>query len=273
MLSIEDFYKEIGKNIFIYPLKNVRILGNSIDLTASRFAWTSTGKYIFNDQTKEIIVPPHETACVLTQEAIYVTEKIGGTYHSRVTLAQRGFGHIGTMLDPKYVGQSLILLHNTTNRELKISYGERIVSIVFHYLNTPILTKSHNASPAHVEKITGFERFDEYKRWYEKNRWAFEERELVDHFLTSQEYEDLQKKEATDQETWNNTPQKVKCFVKRKGKKYVILICVCIVLYLSTSLIFSRMQLSDRIDLISVLIAAIIGCLSSDLTQGDDKKQ
>lgn len=38
VLSIEDIKKEIGKNIFIWPFNEDNIKGNSINLTASKFA-------------------------------------------------------------------------------------------------------------------------------------------------------------------------------------------------------------------------------------------
>lgn len=190
MLSKEDYNKEIGKNIFIYPLDHVRILGNSIDLTASEFAWTSDGKYIYDSATETIKVPPHETACVLTREAIYVKSNIGGTYHSRVSMARKGFSHLGTMLDPEYFGQSLIILHNITDKllEIDVKNHERIVSIIFYYLKTPILIESHKPNPGHFDKIEHFENYEAYRMWNENNRWATERRELVNTFLQSEEY-------------------------------------------------------------------------------------
>ena len=43
MLSIEDIYREVGKNIFICPLNTDNFRDNSIDLTASEFAWNDPG--------------------------------------------------------------------------------------------------------------------------------------------------------------------------------------------------------------------------------------
>lgn len=263
MLSIEDFDKEIGKNIFIYPLKNIRILGNSVDLTASEFAWTTEGKYIYDEEKKVIKVPAHKTACILTREAIYVTSKIGGTYHSRVTLAKRGFGHMGTMLDPEYIGQSLIILHNTTDKKQIIQYGERIVSLVFYYLHTPILTQSHNSSPGHRDKMASFEKIDLYSRWCDNNRWASEKRELVYTFIKSDEYKELKEKIKKDKEQWGGKVSRI--LYNKRFRKYGVLFFLCGIIYVLLSFVFSGMEISDKVNLIGILIAAIIGCVFGDL--------
>lgn len=262
MLSIEDFYKEIGRNIYIYPLKDMKILGNSVDLTASEFAWTTDGKYIYNEEEKVIKVPAHKTACILTREAIYVTSKIGGTYHSRVTLAKRGFGHVGTMLDPEYIGQSLIILHNTTDKEQTIQYGERIVSVVFYYLHTPILTKSHNSSPGHRDKMASFEKIDKYNQWCDDNRWASEKRELVYIFKQSDEYKELKEKRKIDRQQWGGRISRV--LYNKRLKSYGILFLVCVIIYGGCNLVLSGMGVSDKANLIGVLLAGVIGSIYSD---------
>jgi len=267
MLSIEDLYKEIGKNIYIYPLEDIRILGNSIDLTASVYAWTTDGKYIFDEEKNAIIVPPHKTVCILTQEAVYVTSKIGGTYHSRVTLAKMGFGHIGTMLDPEYIGQSLIILHNTTDKEQIIKHKDRIVSLVFHYLHTPILVQSHNASPGHKEKLSSFNNFEKYNQWAEGNRWAFEKRELVDRFMTSEGYKEFKKKHKTDQWKWNSRLKNSLNNLKKNLKKYFILIIIFIIPYIIISNVLS-LEVSDKVTIIGIIIAGLVGSISSDLNRG-----
>lgn len=264
MLSREDINKELGKNIFIYPLKDVRILGNSIDLTASTFAWTSDGEYIYDEAKEEIIVPPHKTACILTQEAIYVTAKIGGTYHSRVSIAKKGFGHIGTTLDPKYIGQSLIILHNHTNQTQIIKHKERIVSIIFHYLNTPILEKSHNSSPGHSVKLATYQQFDKYSQWCEANRWALEERELVYKFESSEDYAELKKKQKADDKYWKKPKQKFFSFLKGFAKKYGIIILLISILFLLLQKFLPSWDTSSKITFIGTLLAVILASIFTD---------
>ena len=183
MLSIENIYREIGKNIFICPLDVNNFRDNSIDLTASKFAWTSEGDYIYNEKDKSITVPKHKTACILTNEAIYVTSKIGGTYHSRVSMVRNGLGHIGTMLDPEYVGQSLIMLHNTTENDIIIKEGERMVSLVFYYLSTPICKSTLPTPPSHLEKVARLDKESRYNDWCNSNPWVKNSQLLKKHFM------------------------------------------------------------------------------------------
>lgn len=271
MLSKEDYNNEIGKNIFIYPLDNVRILGNSIDLTASKYAWTSDGKYIYDDASGQIIVPPNQTACVLTNEAIYVKSNIGGTYHSRVSLVQKGFAHIGTMLDPEYCGQSLITLHNVTNKELTIDVKkhERIVSIIFYYLNTPILVESHHPNPGHSDKLQHFEKIDEYKIWCDNNPWVDRKSELVSEFMRSEGYKKFIEKREIDEQAWDSTWSRniklIQLFFNDNLKSYIILIFICIITYLIWFNVIGPSGNDAKSNFIAIIVGALISRISSDI--------
>lgn len=230
MLSKEDLAREIGKNIFIYPMDHVRILGGSVDLTASEFAWTSDGENIYDIKSGLITVPAGKTACIITNEAIYVKENIGGTYHSRVTLAMKGFTHISTTLDPLFHGQSLIAMTNTTTKPLVINAKEheRIVTIVFHYLKTPIHAISHKPNPAHADKLKGYDGIDRYTNWVEKNQWAVVPSEMTSIFYSSGANKAFQERKKADEDARQsqekNRLKKIGRFFKRNILKYIIII-------------------------------------------------
>lgn len=183
MLSIVDLYREIGKSIFISPFNTSNIRDNSIDFTASMFAWSPDKTYLYDEASDYIIIPPRNTACILTEESIYVTGKIGGTYHSRVSLVTKGLGHISTMLDPLYCGQSLIALQNLTNDPIPIKRGERIVSIVFYYLKTPIKKGVLANAPSHIDKVAALDSAGLYRAWANDNPWVNNPVLLKNHFL------------------------------------------------------------------------------------------
>lgn len=186
MLSNIDIQNELGKNLIIYPLRRDNIKGNTINLTASNLAWSLKGgvikqkKYldyklplkaakveqsiaikpnasiIFerpNNGKQVIVIPPHDTALIETEEVISVTNKIGGTYHSKVGLVSMGTGHIGTTLDPLYTGQSLIAIHNHTDDSLEIEVGSTFVSLILFYLNTDSTYPGTNQH-GHVNLLT-----------------------------------------------------------------------------------------------------------------------
>ena len=172
MLSIKDIYREIGRNIYICPLKTENIRDNSIDLTASKFAWTLDRKNAYDETTDLIIIPAQDPVCILTEESVFVTGRIGGTFHSRVSLVAKGLGHLGTMLDPLYCGQSLITLQNMTKQTISIKRGERIASIVFHYLKTPINEGVLPNPPSHIDKIAALDSEGRYQLWLNENLWV-----------------------------------------------------------------------------------------------------
>lgn len=146
VLSNKDIKREFGKNIFIYPFKEKNLKGSTYNLTASSCAWiveyssvddkeTKTSKLIVN-KDGDILIPANKTAIIETDESIFVTGKISGTYHSKVKLCSKGLSHIGTTLDPFYFGTSAIPLHNNTDKTIKIQKNSTIVSIMFNYVHT-----------------------------------------------------------------------------------------------------------------------------------------
>ncbi|MBN3407073.1 deoxycytidine deaminase [Clostridium botulinum] len=186
MLSIVDIQKELGKGINLVPFRDKNIKENSINLSASCYAWTMTngevlkngGKWILSNDNKEeecaeenlklvkgnsavyesngkkeIILLPFSTTLIETEEVLGVENNIGGTYHSKVGLVSQGLGHIGTMLGPNFSGHSLIAIHNVSKEVLSIEVGETFVSLVLNYLNTPI--RINNATRnGHLEKLS-----------------------------------------------------------------------------------------------------------------------
>ena len=140
LLSDEDIKKEIGRNIFIHPFKERHIRGASINLSVSKLAWIREDKEVKSayDSNKElIIIPANSTALIETNEIIHVSNIIGGTFHSKVALVAKGLGHIGTTLDPGWIGNCLITIHNHSNSVIKLAVGDTFISLKLFYVNTP----------------------------------------------------------------------------------------------------------------------------------------
>lgn len=140
-LSDRNIKKLLGYHIFIYPFKEENLKPSSYNLTASKFAFIKEKengeekqKLIIKDN--EIIIPPHQTAIIETEESIYVSRWITGTYHSRVKMVNKGLGHIGTTLDPCFFGVSAIAMTNHTDKDVKIKVGEPIVTLMFYSLKS-----------------------------------------------------------------------------------------------------------------------------------------
>lgn len=164
ILSDTDIKKELGKDILIYPFRKSQLKGASYNLTASTLAWSLTTKKSIYVNGK-IIIEPGITALIETNEVIWVSQKIAGTYHSKVGMVSQGTGHIGTTLDPNYIGPSLIAIHNhyyalNGNDEpqpIILIPGEEedaIATLVFHYVMTESTRKQHGNSAGRIEILT-----------------------------------------------------------------------------------------------------------------------
>jgi len=169
MLSNEDIKKELGRNILIHPFISENLKGASLNLTASKLGWSiATGKSIYDSSNDQLVIPPDSTVCIETEESIYVADHIGGTYHSRVSLVSAGLSHIGTTLDPGWVGSSLIAIHNHRNKPYELKVGDPFVTLVFYYLKTNTTHKCAE-EPCRQDIINQFEVSDEEKRWLDQD--------------------------------------------------------------------------------------------------------
>lgn len=147
MLSNVDIIKELNKNIFIYPLITKNIKGSTVNLTASKWAWSlKTKSSIVQsiDGKNVIVIPAKDTALIETEEVIHVTQKIAGTYHSKVGLVSHGLSHIGTTLDPMFCGNSLIAIHNNSENNYTLVVGKSFVSLIFYYLQSESDSENSN---------------------------------------------------------------------------------------------------------------------------------
>lgn len=168
MLGYEDIIKELGKGISVFPFKESKIKGNALNLSVSEYAWSlkagevwvngngeffskkpDTGvnieKYVINERQsaviehnnqKYVIVFPLSSTLIETQEVIAVSNRIGGTYHSKVSLVSKGACHIGTYLEPNYRGHSLVTVQNLSENIIVLCVGATFVAITFFYLKT-----------------------------------------------------------------------------------------------------------------------------------------
>ena len=138
VLSYKDIKRMLGKKIFIHPYKPENLKECSYNLTLSRYAYSIDDKKILINAKNEIVIPKHETAMLITNESIYVTGEICGTYHSKVSLVSKGLSHISTILDPYYIGKSAITVHNYSNKDIILEVGATFVTLVFYRVTTRV---------------------------------------------------------------------------------------------------------------------------------------
>jgi deoxycytidine triphosphate deaminase len=228
LLSIVDLKNEIGTNIYVYPVHIESIKSNSIDLHVSKFAWSlATKKSIVTDGY--VVIDPNDTALIYTEESIYVSNHIGGSYHSKVTLVSQGAGHIGTTLDAQYLGCSIIAIHNHSNQKLKLKVGSEFVTVQFWYLNSPDYkdTISHDNEPGHPRMLNGFDDVNSYIEWRDKNTWTTRKKDLYLKMTESEEYKLCKKEYQEELDMFNRAK------IKSRTKHYMVIIgCLLIFLVL-----------------------------------------
>ena len=170
ILSDLDIEQEIGKTIYIYPFSRTKLRGASYNLTASKLAWSlQTKKSIYDAQTNKLIIPKQSTVLIETNEAIWVSSQIAGTYHSKVAWASKGLSHISTTLDPEYVGCSLIAVHNYSDQDVLLTPEvDTFATIVFQYVRTKASVKPGN-DPGRPDVLRGYVLTPEEEEWLDQD--------------------------------------------------------------------------------------------------------
>jgi deoxycytidine triphosphate deaminase len=269
MLSIVDLKKELGKNIYIYPVHIESIKSNSIDLHVSRFAWSLSSKKRIGDENY-IVINPNDTALIYTEESIYVSNHIGGSYHSKVTLVSQGAGHIGTTLDAQYIGCSIIVIHNHSTKSLKLKVGSEFVTLQFWYLNTPDYenTPSHDNEPGHPRLLNGFEDVASYIEWRDNNTWTTRKKDLFLKMTESNEYKKCKEEYQKELDVFNRSIIKARMKMYFKIGFIILIICItiCIPSYMldfGNISIFIK-NLSEKL-LFPIIIAIITTFIITDI--------
>jgi deoxycytidine triphosphate deaminase len=174
ILSNIDIEKElIQGNILVFPFNKNNIKGATYNFTVGQFAYqipkepNGVYKSVYNSVSQMVVLPPRSTVLVATNESIWVSRNIAGTYHSKVKLASKGIGHIGTTLDPDFLGVALVALHNLSENEISLEPAkDTFVSITFHYLKTRSTT-DHDNNPGRPDLVSMIGPNEEDRKWLE----------------------------------------------------------------------------------------------------------
>jgi deoxycytidine triphosphate deaminase len=265
MLSDIDIKKELGRNIFLYPIVGGNIHGNSLNLRPSHLAWViendgQSASSIYNPHTKNIIIPPHKFALIATQEVLGVTNTIGGSYHSKVSLVSKGLSHIGTTLDPGWSGISLIAVYNYGKTPISIHTDtESVITVMFHYLTSPAEKLDKHAS-SHRHLIESY-MSDEEKRWLKKFEFKYPN-EILKLMETDEAYQELQQKRKIENVKAHKSKFSYHLRHSRIVKNLYMLIGVVIFNFILWQF-KSELNLSDN----SFIITLIVPWLSATFAQ------
>lgn len=144
-------------------------------MTASQFAYrvpySDNEKYerVYDPFTNKVRLPAKSTVLMATNEAIWVSKKISGTYHSKVKLVSQGVGHLGTTLDPEYLGVSIIAVHNHSKRDIFLKAGkDTFASLVFDYVRSKSSVEYDN-QPGRPDLIATINPVTEDNEWLQQD--------------------------------------------------------------------------------------------------------
>ncbi|MEH1902110.1 MAG: deoxycytidine triphosphate deaminase [Nostoc sp.] len=201
VLSNIDIEKELVKgNILIFPFNKDNLKGASYNLTVSHLAWkipdNESDAYIsiYDDITKKVIIPSKSSVLIVSNETIWVCEGIAGTYHSKVRLVSKGTSHIGTTLDPGYMGVSVITIHNHTAKHITVIPGETTFSsIMLQYVRSKSDPGQHDNRPGRPDVLNKVGLTDQENEWLNERFRNYKE-SLQIQLNNSKDFQDLRNK-------------------------------------------------------------------------------
>lgn len=151
MLSREDIKKYIIQgDIQIYPFEEKNLTGIGYNLSTTNFAFSINKGILLTIHSKPtsdgekhyVIIPRNDTVLLFSKEYIGVSNKIAGTFHSKVGRVCQGLGHISTTLDPTWHGQLIISVNNPTSTDVKFDLdgsGGNIFTLLLYKFDTPVV--------------------------------------------------------------------------------------------------------------------------------------
>jgi deoxycytidine triphosphate deaminase len=142
IFSDVDIRKALGKDIVIEPFTESSLTPIGYDFTVGEYIY-SLEHGLIEPQNGEFEIPANSTIQILTRESLWVSGRIGGTFHSKVSLVSRGMSHISTTLDPGWYGPLLITLRNNMATPQRLKTTDAFVTLIFFKVNSPTTTK-HN---------------------------------------------------------------------------------------------------------------------------------
>lgn len=136
LMSDIDIKQALNSDIVIEPYSEDGLTPIGYDFCVGEFIYSL--EYGLLECKEDIYeLPPKSTVQILTKESLWVSKRIGGTFHSKVSLVSKGLSHISTTLDPEWYGPLLITLRNNTDKPIKLGKDDTFVTLLFYRLITP----------------------------------------------------------------------------------------------------------------------------------------
>lgn len=144
LLTDVDIKKGMGYDIVIEPFSEKSLSPVGYDFGISDYVY-SIQEGILEPVDGRYTIPGKNTIQILTKESLWISSRLAGTFHSKVSLVAKGISHSSCTLDPGWFGPLLVTLRNDTDDIISIDEDETIVTLIFHRVKTP--TKSKHLKP------------------------------------------------------------------------------------------------------------------------------
>lgn len=182
-LSDEDIKGLLDEDIVICGYSENNLTDIGYNLTPTEFIFSVNKGSLVDVQNenneKYCFVPANDTVLILTREAVWVSEKMAGTFHSKVKLVSNGFGHVSTTLDANWEGPLLISLNNPTSKPIKLIIAEdkgngikytSFVTLILYKMITPT-KKPHDNPPCRLDILKEKLRKPKFLDWSSTDYW------------------------------------------------------------------------------------------------------
>lgn len=271
MLSKEDILKELGHNLYIFPFDkdNLWVHDASIDLTISEYAWSvRKNATAYNKEKNSITIEANDTVFAYSKEAIHITNKLAGIFTSMVSKCVDGLNPISTNLDPNYIGFMLIVLKNTTEKEINIPLGSPFVSLQLFYLHTPVCINESQVIANHETMIRNlFPKDSDLQKFINycgREKWPKYRRDLIAKYNNS----DLKK---TIKEYVRDQTKSFSLLYRIKNSRvtrYIVLLLFVALVYVILELVgpIIKVEITEFTKIIFSFLFALIG---NDLMKGE----
>lgn len=198
MLSIRTISRLLGKDILIYPFDEKKLKGIGYNLSVGSYGWSlrQRGPLACNTGGDSFLVDAGDTALIMTAETVWVSKRIGGTFHSKVDRVSEGFSSISTTLDPEWIGPLLIAITNMSSNQISLRKGDTLSTLVFHRIEKAPKKGQAGLNPAgRLDRLNalGITVSPEAAEWVSEE-FRNNQMLLRENFLNSKEYAAVKKR-------------------------------------------------------------------------------
>lgn len=179
LLSDKSIEKFLNKEIVIDPYNPGALTPVGYDFTIGDFVY-SLEDDVLSPVDGFYEIPSKSTVRILTKESLWVSGKIGGSFHSKVSLVSQGLSHISTTLDPGWFGPLLITMRNNTNTPFKLKANEKFVTLLFYKVLNK--TKSKHNKPPFRRDILIKQLSSKTKKYIDKVEEILDDESLINKF-------------------------------------------------------------------------------------------